>query len=562
MIISLGAKKHNEYRGKKVKKKAVVLIAFALLVLCQCICFVYWGTQKEGYFVDELYTYGLANDTSGDVFFNAKEDYLYSWHNYGDVIDYLTVEPNSDFVMSLNNVYNNQSKDVHPPFYYFLINRVSSLRPGSYTKWIGISLNMLFFCVTQIFVYLISFKILKKEWLSLVPVTVYGFSLGAVNVVLLIRMYMMLTMFGSIFMYLLISFIEKVMCYDLDDNQMKDKTISVLIGLYIVTCAGMLTQYYFVIYAFFACAITGLLLIIKKHFKALLALASVVLLGLLNAILIFIPMLTHIFYGGRGQESINNISRSGFIFIIRFVTALINAQLFSGCVLVLIAIMVLVLLIRMIRLKGKRHNVLCTESFMYLLMLGITIIGFMIVVCKIIVFVHWRYLAIIYPMIVICFVSILLLVVDGSDFKYSRQLTIISAVLCIVCGGFSSIINKPDFLYTGYDKLFETIDGDYQTKCFYATKGDYSVVYHLDLLTHVNEFYPFIPDKQLNPPVEMRQYATENDAVYLLSDYNYYRSFKSVQVLANKLGYSQCELVYRFDQDAYPSNAKLYKLYR
>ena len=39
------------------------------------------------------------------------------------------------------SVYYNQTQDVHPPLFYFLLHTVCSLFPGSFTKWTGLGMN-------------------------------------------------------------------------------------------------------------------------------------------------------------------------------------------------------------------------------------------------------------------------------------------------------------------------------------------------------------------------------------------------------------------------------------
>ena len=75
---------------------------------------VYFGFQKQGYFVDEVWSYGLAN----------SKDYahLYSpngwdadWIQPSYFEHYIEVEPGEQF--SYGSVFRNQMDDNHPPFF-------------------------------------------------------------------------------------------------------------------------------------------------------------------------------------------------------------------------------------------------------------------------------------------------------------------------------------------------------------------------------------------------------------------------------------------------------------
>lgn len=44
-----------------MKSKSYNKIAFGVILLLQIVCMIYFGNAKQGYFVDELWSYGLAN---------------------------------------------------------------------------------------------------------------------------------------------------------------------------------------------------------------------------------------------------------------------------------------------------------------------------------------------------------------------------------------------------------------------------------------------------------------------------------------------------------------------
>ena len=46
-----------------------------------------------------------------------------------------------------------QTRDVHPPLYYWLLNFVSSLVPGHFSMWIGLALNYVLYMLTLVLLY-------------------------------------------------------------------------------------------------------------------------------------------------------------------------------------------------------------------------------------------------------------------------------------------------------------------------------------------------------------------------------------------------------------------------
>ena len=88
---------------------------------------VYWGTCKEGYFGDELYSFQFICQTEyPSINANRQEaNYLNNWHSSEYYQDYFTIsdEEAFDFI----GVYNSIKKDVHPPLYYILLMIMCSL---------------------------------------------------------------------------------------------------------------------------------------------------------------------------------------------------------------------------------------------------------------------------------------------------------------------------------------------------------------------------------------------------------------------------------------------------
>ena len=118
-----------------------------ILVLCAGV-FCLFGARKEGLFIDEIYSYGLSNSDHAPYLSDLKggemRDALFTRQ---ELDRYLTVDGDG---FAAGSVYYNQTKDVHPPLYYWVMNFVSSLVPGSSSKWIGLGVNLFFYLLTLI----------------------------------------------------------------------------------------------------------------------------------------------------------------------------------------------------------------------------------------------------------------------------------------------------------------------------------------------------------------------------------------------------------------------------
>jgi len=242
-------------------------LAVLLFTVILCI-------RKSGYHVDEIYTFGLSNSHFAP-FLNS----LFGGGSIAnnvitkqDLLNYLTVSPNQRFDFA--SVFFNQSKDVHPPLHYCVINAVSSLFPGVFSKWLGLSVNLVFWSATLVLVYRASFLLNKNRRISAFTVAVYGLSQIALSSVLMIRMYALSTMLTVLLVYLLLK-IEK-----------DGKTFRYLFVI-LTVFAGALTHYNFIIFAFFLTAAYDLYLIVNKKYPQLFKFSAAALIGVFLMFLAF-----------------------------------------------------------------------------------------------------------------------------------------------------------------------------------------------------------------------------------------------------------------------------------
>ena len=72
---------------------------------------LFYTTQKQGYHVDELYTYELTNYPGS--FYALSDGYMDTWHDGSFTPWFSCGQP-----CRLPHPLNNQKADVHPPLYY------------------------------------------------------------------------------------------------------------------------------------------------------------------------------------------------------------------------------------------------------------------------------------------------------------------------------------------------------------------------------------------------------------------------------------------------------------
>ena len=268
---------------KLIKNYIAVVMAF---VMTFGVCLLF-GMRKTGMFIDEIYSYGLSNSHYAPYLSDLRggelTDQIFTQE---DIDAYLTAGEDDRF--DFGSVYYNQTRDVHPPLYYWIFNAVSSVFPGSASKWIGLGINIVFYLLT-LFVLCRLVLLLFGSLDNAAAVTaLYGVSVLGLSTVMMIRMYTMLAFFTVLLALTAARLI-------------RGKTGRAFWPLLtLVIFAGMLTQYYFVFYAFFLCAFIDIYLLIRKDFRSFLLFSLSALLGVGLLFAVF-PAAWNQLFVGNGQ---------------------------------------------------------------------------------------------------------------------------------------------------------------------------------------------------------------------------------------------------------------------
>ena len=243
--------KHRRETNSVSSRPTTGLVLCVLIALQACLM-VYLGFQKQEFHIDEIYSYVFSNSTNAETF--SAADWLLDEWTTGAAFDELTtVQEGEQF--RLDAPYYNTSLDCHPPLYYWALHIVCSMMPNTFTKWTGLGLNIGLFAITQVFVYLCACQLISSRRLRLAAVALYGFSALAINTVLYIRMYELLTLLTVIYVYLNLLILR--------DGVSLRRMILAAVVLYL----GAMTQYYFLLFAFWSALIIGVRLLMDRKIK-------------------------------------------------------------------------------------------------------------------------------------------------------------------------------------------------------------------------------------------------------------------------------------------------------
>ena len=107
---------------RRLKKYLPLICALAGITFV----FLFFAFQKSGMFIDEIHTYGLSNSYYQPFVKDIKDgDMIDKVYTRQELINFTQI--NGDEGFDFGSVYYNQTMDVHPPLYYWIVNIISSI---------------------------------------------------------------------------------------------------------------------------------------------------------------------------------------------------------------------------------------------------------------------------------------------------------------------------------------------------------------------------------------------------------------------------------------------------
>lgn len=279
------------------KKKKIIYMTLALLVLVQAGYIIYaFSFRRVGYFSDEAWSYGLSNSYYQPFLYledgiDYRDFYTSNWINIdqwvqGSVLqEYLTVQPGERF--SYLSVYHNQTLDCHPPLYYMLLHTICSFFPNRFSWWYGLSLNLVFFAGTQVFLFLASKELTGKGEAGLLACMLYGGGTGMLCTFAFIRQYGLLTMLCMAFAYWGICLYRQ----NAQGARFGKKTLA---AAAVTAFLAFLTHYYSIAYVGVFTALFCIYLLCKRQIKQMFLYGGSILGALALAFAVFPAAISHI----------------------------------------------------------------------------------------------------------------------------------------------------------------------------------------------------------------------------------------------------------------------------
>ena len=241
---------------QKERKKVLVCILFFVLSLAFG---VYYCSQKQGMYEDEVVTYGLSNSHYATWIYDIRDDFKGSDMTDNvltveEIRDYLTVQKDERF--DLGSAYANQINDVHPPLYYMILNIASSFNIDGFSKWNGLIPNLLIWSLQLIVLYRLGVRTYGDKIISALSMLSFALCSGGLSNLLFIRMYILIGLFALLLTDELLSLKRK-------------ESLSVYLLISLTIFLGFFTHYNFAFFAFLICLVFGLYFLFTDFRKAL-----------------------------------------------------------------------------------------------------------------------------------------------------------------------------------------------------------------------------------------------------------------------------------------------------
>ena len=484
-------------------KKINNILFYIAIIITTIVMFVFIG-QKKGWHEDEIFSYGSSNYKCDNLFLNFGDKdslnqlidekivgknigetlknisyYLKNEDEFQDELnkkiaeekpiwktkeqakEYMTVS--SDEIFNYWSVYYNQARDVHPPLFYMLVHLVSSICLNNFTKYIIFSINLIFY-IASCFVLKKILRLFNKEELSWITVLLYGLSMGMISIVMFQRMYMMLTFFAMVYLYLNINIFKN--SFEIDKKTKRKLTITVILGF--------LTQYYFCIYAALVAIISAICMIKNKKWDSLKRYVWCHVKAAIIGLILFPASIYHIFFSYRGAAG--GVAEGSYLSRLQEYLKLIFYGFSIPEILGYITLgIIIAMFIRRIIIAKRKDiaTLICLPIFLFVL-----------VIAKIAPFINIRYISIVFPIIIIAVelgvvssVKELMKIIKNDkipQFIRKNASIIILVVIALVSSGYGLLKNKPEFLYTDYSKRIEIAEQYSNLKFVYIGQSPFN----------------------------------------------------------------------------------------
>lgn len=530
----------------------VIIVSFLIgLYFCQ---------QKSGYYFDEVITIGQANSSKGGWIGDIRAEYtdgnMIGRNITGkEIFDYLTVDKSELFDVASS--YKNLVNDVHPPLYQMLLKVCYSFVTSTFSGWPGLILNLILFVAGNFLMFKICHSLFDNKSAASITTLLYALSPSTLSSLIFIRMYLMLSVLTMLLLYEVILLLRE-----------RRKIIYPIITVTILT--GMMTQYFFVIPAFYLCLSVLIILLLRKEIKSavLFSVSALTGVGLLFAVFpLFFEQMGVSF--SEDETIVNHVTMNaaslGFDSSMKIL--LENFQIFfsdslPAVELAIVSVAVLSVLIVYLYYRKDKGDVDISlslpknkEAKPVLIAAFFTLFGSFVTISLTTNHSLQRYFhhiqAFIYPFV--CLIFCIVAHYTGQIWKKALAVLTAVSLTAVFAASFVVIKNRPlPYLFMDYRKYVSMLSDYNHSPCLYVSSGENKMVSEtaLQFLVNTDNIYVVhasdLDKEKIDAYLDMYK---DKDAlvvhVYWMDD----KEKEFVDSLASLLGYRESKLLFRYDSN-------------
>ena len=517
---------------KKILKKACgKYLALVLVLLLVCAVCLLFSSRKSGMFIDEIYTYALSNSDHAPFLIDLKNgEMVGTVFTREEFFDYVAVTDGEGF--DFGSVYYNQVNDVHPPLYYWLFNIVSTFNRNTFSMAAPLLMDGIIYLAAIIMLYKLSLLLFSRRQIACAVAVLYGLSLMGLSTMLMIRMYVLLML-------------ETVTLAYFVALQMRSPSLKNSAAVGVCIFLGLMTQYYFVFYAFFLCASYIIYTLVKRDFKSALRFALCAFAGVGLLLAVFPAALSHLFAdklvsGANALENLGKLSQYAFRFGRFFGEARhgLKAAIYTA----IVSVVILIVLFRKLKLRYKMHE-LSFDSLYIIVPAFVTLV----VVAIVSPVDEARYIYNIAPIFVLA-VGFLLYLIDSAVWVYGTdRLRYIALAVIALFSLWQARCAPPEYLYPEYRYYDALVSQHSDAPCVYYNDNRFEAMTQ-DLLQLLIFDDVYVTDKE--HAADILDYVGESPefvAYFDISEFwgSGYKPEEIIDIVLSGTDYNNAELLYQ-----------------
>lgn len=260
------------------KKRNVVIILMIMIALQLGFITYMFAFQKEGFHSDDNWSYGFANADEGGWIYHddsGKSRNFNKWTDGKVLWDYITVQKGKQF--DFGAVARNMSDERNPPLHHMILHAICSFFPETFSWWYGYAINVLSFIGMMTALYFLGKEFFLSEKKALLSCFFYGFSVAALNNMLFLRPYCLLTFFSVALLYFHVRmYRKKFSCCKKE-----------MLGIFLIMLVGSLTQYSFFMLGLCVMTVFGIYELIRKKWKFVIAHGCVMMAAVVGSMILW-----------------------------------------------------------------------------------------------------------------------------------------------------------------------------------------------------------------------------------------------------------------------------------